>query len=102
MPILMTSVIFLPVAPFSEPERIASANLPMAARTAFTSGITSLPSTRTGVLERLRSAVCSTARSSVKLMALPENISSRFASTPPSRASCSRSVTISSFTAHLE
>ncbi len=54
IPILTTSVIFLPVAPFKAPERMPSANLPIAARTELTSGMTSLPSTRTGVLDRLR------------------------------------------------
>ena len=89
MPILTTSVIFLPVAPFSAPERMPSENSPMAASTALTSGITSRPSTMTGVLERLRSAVCSTARSSVMLMISPANIASRFSSTPAALASAS-------------
>ncbi len=42
--------------------------------TALTSGITSLPSTKIGVLLRLRSATCSTARFSVRLIFSPENI----------------------------
>ena len=66
----------LPVAPAIAPERMPSAKLPIAASTALTSGMTSLPSTSTGLSDRLRSAVCSTARFSVVLIFSPANIAS--------------------------
>ena len=53
----------------------------MCANTEFTSGIMSTPSTKIGVLDLLRRAVCKTARFSVKLIFCPENIASREAST---------------------
>ena len=54
------------------PERIASENSPMCSSTALTSGMTSLPSTRIGRLDRFRSAMCSTARFSVMLIFSPQ------------------------------
>ncbi len=74
MPIFTTSVIALPVYPFHSPPIMRSEKCFIFSSTAFTSGITSLPSTRIGVLLRLRSATCSTARSSVRLIFSPENI----------------------------
>ena len=94
MPMLTTSVIF--------DVRTCCAKSAIAASTALTSGITSLPLTRTGVLARLRSAVCSTARCSVVLMMAPANMSSRLASTLQALASDASSFMVRLFTAHLE
>ena len=91
MPMLTTSV-KAPPCPLTPPSRMAVEKCAMRARTAFTSGMTSWPSTKTGVLERLRSAVCSTARPSVRLIGSPRNIASRFSATPVFWASSSRSV----------
>ncbi len=71
MPMLTTSVIFLPVAPFASPERTASENFAIASSTACTSGTTSCPSTSTFAPFGWRSAVCSTARFSVMLIFSP-------------------------------
>mmetsp|Transcript_40478 Transcript_40478/g.86360 ORF Transcript_40478/g.86360 Transcript_40478/m.86360 type:complete len:209 (-) Transcript_40478:173-799(-) len=78
MPRFTMSVIGLPVNPFHSPERTRSTKPLISLSTPFTSGITSTPSTRIGVLERLRSATCNTARFSVRLIFSPENM--RFAS----------------------
>ena len=94
MPMLTTSVMF--------DLRTLRAKPAMAARTALTSGITSLPATRTGVLARLRSAVCSTARCSVVLMMAPANMSSRLASTSQALASAASSFMVRLLTAHFE
>ena len=82
MPMLTTSVIVLPVWPFHSPAADAVGERAHLARArALTSGITSLPSTRIGRFDRLRSATCSTARSSVTLIFSPANIRSRQPST---------------------
>ena len=47
----------------------------MRRHTSVTAGITSLPSSITGDLERLRSAECKAGRSSLRLTYLPANIS---------------------------
>src|SRR5882724_1982104 len=57
----------------------------MCASAASTSGMTSFPSTKMGRRARLRSATCSTARPSVRLMGAPANMRSRMASTPAAR-----------------
>ena len=54
MPILMTSVIGWPSAPRTRPSRTSAAKLSIFSRTPMTSGITSLPSTRTGLPSKLR------------------------------------------------
>ncbi|MNG32440.1 hypothetical protein D3C84_1184560 [compost metagenome] len=59
----------------------------MRASTEFTFGITSSPSTRIGELVRLRSATCSAARFSVRLIFSPLNIALMRAGSPASRAS---------------
>lgn len=82
MPMLMTSVMGLPVYPFQSPFRTCWQNDFIFSRTLLTSGITSLPSTRMGVFDRFRRATCSTARFSVKLIFSPLNMRSRAASTP--------------------
>jgi hypothetical protein len=74
MPMLTKSVIGLPVYPTHAPDRTACENSRMCSSTRFTSGITSFPSTRIGRFDRLRSAMCSTARFSVMLIFSPENI----------------------------
>ncbi len=76
MPMLTMSVMALPVWPRQVPECSDSVKRRILVSTAFTSGITSLPSTNTGVFERLRSAVCSTARPSVTLILSPLNMRS--------------------------
>ena len=81
MPMLMTSVIGWPSAPRTRPSRTSAAKLSIFSRVPMTSGITSLPSTRTGLPEKLRKAVCRTARFSVTLIFTPANIASRRAST---------------------
>jgi hypothetical protein len=81
MPMLTTSVIRCPVKPRQEPSRTAATNRPIRSSTPSTSGITSLPSTRIGRPERLRSATCSTARCSVWLIFAPSNIIARQFST---------------------
>ena len=87
MPILITSVIGWPSAPARGPRarrRRSSAFFP--ARR-LTSGITSLPSTRTGLPSKLRRCLCRTARFSVVLIFSPANIASRLASTLATLAS---------------
>ena len=50
-------------------------------KTALTSGMTSLPSTKIGVFFLFRRAICRTARPSVKFIFSPLNMASRMAST---------------------
>ena len=54
MPMFTTSVIAWPEYPFHFPARIASQNSRMCFSTAFTSGITSFPSTKIGLFDRFR------------------------------------------------
>ena len=82
MPILMTSVIGWPSAPRTRPSRTSAAKVSIFSRVPITSGMTSLPSTSTGLPEKLRKAVCRTARFSVTLIFSPANIAARLASTP--------------------
>ena len=75
MPMLTTSVIVASLrTPFAKARIRASV--------AYTPGITSCPSTKTGPPSKLRSAVCRTARPSVSLIGAPANIASRIASQP--------------------
>ena len=75
MPMLTMYLMRLPVKPFHLPWRTRSEKSPICLRTARTAGITFLPSTLTRAFgSQLRSAVCSTARSSVTLIFLPVNI----------------------------
>ena len=64
--------------------------------TAFTFGMTSSPSTRTGWLLRLRRATCSTARFSVLLILSPLNMRSRQPATSASSASRTSRLMVSS------
>ena len=70
------------------PLRTRWANAAIRSNTSCTSGTTSWPSTNTCAPAGARSAVCSTARRSVVLIASPANIASRRASRPTSCASC--------------
>ena len=102
MPRLTMSVIGLPVCPFHAPLRTRSTKPLMRPRTSFTSGITSTPSTRIGVFERLRSATCSTARFSVWLIFSPANMRSASARTPAASTSSPSSLKVSSVAMFLE
>ncbi len=84
MPMLTTFVIGLPVWPFHSPERIRSENAAIRSSTSCTSATTSRPSTISERPRGIRSATCSTARSSVTLMCSPANIASRRSATPAS------------------
>ena len=79
MPMLTTSVI-------RSSARTRSANTAIASSTSCTSGTTSCPSTTIDAPAGARSAVCSTARSSVTLMCSPANIASRRCATPADSA----------------
>ena len=102
MPKLTTSVIFLPVKPSHSPERTLFTKTSSLPSTSLTSGITSAPSTMIGVLARLRSATCSTARFSVALIFSPANIFFASPSTSASLHIVSRSDIVSSVTMFLE
>mmetsp|Transcript_12914 Transcript_12914/g.42943 ORF Transcript_12914/g.42943 Transcript_12914/m.42943 type:complete len:298 (+) Transcript_12914:781-1674(+) len=102
MPRLTTSVMGLPVCPFHSPERTLLTNGSSLASTPFTSGITSTPSTKIGVLARFRSATCSTARSSVRLIFSPANIALAISFTCASSISLLSRVIVSSVTMFLE
>ena len=93
---LTTSVKTFPVNPFFSPERMASEKVLIFFREAFTSGITSSPSTMVGRLERLRSAVWRTARPSVIFIFSPENILSIDSDRPHSAASSENNIKVSS------
>ncbi len=88
MPMLMTSVMRLPVAPVQSPLRTCSENTRMRSSTAWMAGMTGLPSTLNVAPAPARSAMCRTARSSVALMWSPANMASRRFGTPASSASC--------------
>ena len=84
MPMLTTFAIVSPVWPFHSPERTRSQNAAIRSSTSCTSATTSRPSTISERPRGIRSATCSTARSSVTLMCSPANIASRRAATPAS------------------
>ena len=71
------SVIVSPVWPRQSPPLTASLKTRICSSTASTSGMTSRPSTMTGVPARFLSAVCSTALPSVALIFSPSSIASR-------------------------
>ncbi len=95
MPMFTMSVIFFPVQPRQSPDRTASLNSRMWERTLRTPGMTSTPSTVTGLSDLFRSAVWRTARPSVKFILSPANIRSRHDATSDSRASDRRSDMVS-------
>ncbi len=76
MPMLTTLRIGLPVCPFQSPLRTRLQKAAILSKTAWTPGITFSPSTMTDASRGARSAVCSTARSSVMLIFSPVNIAS--------------------------
>lgn len=102
MPRLTTSVMGLPVKPFHAPERTEFTKTSSWPSTAFTSGITSLPSTMIGVEDRLRRATWSTARFSVRLISSPENIAFAIGITFACSHSISSSAIVSSVTMFFE
>ena len=102
MPMLTTSVIGWPSAPRTRPSRTSAAKLSILSRVPITSGMTSWPSTMTGLPEKLRSAVCRTARFSVTLIFSPANIASRLASTPQALASATSAARTGASTRCLE
>ena len=102
MPRFTTSVIALPVCPFHPPERTRSTNDFIRLSTAFTSGMTSAPSTWMGVFERLRRATWRTARFSVRLIFSPPNIALASVFTPAASTRASSSARVSSVTMFLE
>ena len=102
MPMLTTVRIRSPVCPVHSPERTASAKRAILASTACTSATTSWPSTVSDASAGSRSAVCSTARSSLVLMCCPENIASMRSGSPARRASEASSGTVSRVMRFLE
>ncbi len=102
MPTLTTFLIRLPVCPVHSPERTRSAKSAILSRTACTPGTTFSPSTSTTASRDDRSAVCSTARSSVVLMRSPRNMASLRPKTSARAASSRNSRRVSSVTSCLE
>ncbi len=102
MPTLTTLRIGLPVWPVHSPERTRSAKALIRSSVSCTSLTTSTPSTISERPRGIRSATCSTARSSETLMCSPANIASRRSSTPHSRASWPSSSSVSSLIRFLE
>ncbi len=102
MPMFTTFLMRRPVWPVHSPERTLSANALIRSSTACTFGTTFSPSTRTSASRGARSAVCSTARSSVVLMRSPRNIASRSPNTPVAVASSWSRASVSSVTRCLE
>ena len=102
MPMLTTSVIGLPVDPLQLPSRTLSENCCIFVSTPLIAGMTSSPSTRTGVFERFRKAICSTALSSVQLIFSPENILVACSVTPEAAARSRRRDRVSPVTIFFE
>ena len=98
MPMFTTLRMGRPVWPSHDPERTASANADIFASTRCTSATTSTPSTINDEPAGIRSATCSTERSSVTLMCSPANIASRRAAKPTASASASSNPSVSSVT----
>ena len=88
MPMFTIALMGLPVKPFHSPERTRSAKPLILSSTACTSGTTFTPSVTIDSSFGARRATCSTARFSVMLILLPENMSSIF----DRRPDCSTSV----------
>ena len=86
MPMLTTVRIRLPVWPRQAPLRTALAKRSMRPRTSCTSGTMLRPSTLITAPAGARSAMCSTARFSVRLIASPANMALRWFATPHSAA----------------
>jgi regulatory LuxR family protein len=102
MPMLTTLRTGRPVYPSQRPPRTWSANRRILASTAWTSGTTSWPSTRSEPPGGARSATWSTGRSSVTLIRSPANIASIRRRSPARSASATSSRTVSSVTRFLD
>mmetsp|Transcript_49054 Transcript_49054/g.59383 ORF Transcript_49054/g.59383 Transcript_49054/m.59383 type:complete len:272 (+) Transcript_49054:811-1626(+) len=102
IPIFTIVSIDFPVWPFHTPLRTFSVKTLILASVSFTSGMTSLPSTRMGVLDWFRSATWSTARPSVALIFSPEYIFFAIPLTSCCSASLYNSSIVSSLMRFLE
>ena len=102
MPTLITLRMRRPVYPVHSPDRIRSEKSRIRPSTSCTSATTSWPSTTSSVPAGIRSATCSTARSSDTLMCSPRNMASRRSGTPDSAASSASSRIVSSVARFLE
>ncbi len=102
MPMLTTFRMRLPVWPVHSPERTRSANAAILSSTSCTPGTTFSPSTSITASRGARSAVCSTARSSVTLIRSPRNMASRSPDTSVAVASSRSRASVSSVIRCLE
>ena len=102
IPMFTTVVIGLPVTPTHSPLRTLSAKAYTLASTLCTSGMTSVPSTTRLDPSGVRSAVCSTARSSVTLMCSPESMASRRSTKPTWSARSTRALRMSALIKFLD
>jgi hypothetical protein len=102
MPMLITFRIRWPVCPVHAPDRTRSAKSCIRSSTSCTSRTTSTPSTTSDASRGMRSATCSTARSSETLMCSPRNMASLRSGIPDSTASSTSSRMVSSVTRFLE
>ncbi len=100
IPMFTMCVTFLPVTPRHSPERTRSANAEIASSTACTSASICCPSTTStgSAPSGRRSAVCSTARSSLVLMCTPASIAANRSATPVCSASRTRAARTSDVT----
>ena len=96
MPMFTTLRIGFPVCPRHSPFRTRPANSLIRSRTSCTSLTTSTPSTTSERLRGIRSATCSTERSSETLIRSPRNICSRRSGMPVCSASATSSGRVSS------
>ena len=99
---LITFLIGLPVYPFHSPDLTRFAKSAIWSSTSCTCCTTSAPSTTSDAVRGIRSATCSTARSSDTLMCSPRNMASRCSATPDSAASSSSRRMVSSVTRFFE
>ena len=102
MPTLTMFLIRLPVWPFHSPPRTRSQKAAILSSTSWTSGTTFLPSTVIVSPLGARRATCSTARPSVTLIFSPLNMALIRSPKPQSRASWSRSLSVSPVTRFFE
>ena len=98
MPMLTTCLNFSPDADRTSPLRTASAKSSMRSRSRAIRGRTSTPSTNRASVELERSAVWSTARPSVSLMAAPLSWARNPSATPHSSKSCAKRSSVVSST----
>ena len=102
MPMLITARMRSPVAPTHASVADAVGQVAHPAQHGMHVGHHILAVDRQLLGSGMRSATCSTARSSVELMCTPENMASRRASTPVARARSNRRDRVSSVTRCLE